>query len=272
MILNPTDIEYRKVLTNIMDKGNDRTDRTGVGTRSLFGQHISVPLSPEFPILTTKRVHFKSVALELIWFISGNTNIKFLLDHGVTIWNEWADKDGNLGPVYGAQWRNFNNSIDQLTETIKSLKDNPFSRRHIVTAWNPSEVNDMALPPCHLLYQFYVREDDTGKRFLSCHMFQRSVDIFLGAPFNISSYSLLTYMIAKLLGYCVDSLHISFGDAHVYKNHFSQVEEYLSRSPTYCRPRLILSDEPKTIDEFKFQHITLEDYKPNKTISAQIAV
>lgn len=261
---------YLQLLERIIACGNDKEDRTGTGTYSLFGERLEFDLQHGFPLLTTKRVHLKSIIHELLWFLRGETNIKYLVDNGVTIWNEWADENGELGPVYGAQWRKWpgpdGTIIDQLGDVIQQIKSNPNSRRHIVAAWNPTDVERMALPPCHLLFQFHVAN---GR--LSCQMYQRSADVFLGVPFNIASYALLTKMVAQVTGLTPDRLVVVFGDVHLYKNHLDQAMLQLSRQPRQP-PRMYLNTEVKNIDEFKYSDFTLVDYNPHPSISAPIAV
>ncbi len=253
-----------------MDNGSLKSDRTGTGTKSIFGYQMRFDLSEGFPLLTTKKVHLKSVVHELLWFIKGDTNIKYLNDNGVTIWDEWADNNGELGPVYGRQWRAWETAkgekIDQLSLLIEGIKNNPDSRRHIISAWNPGEVNKMALPPCHALFQFYV---SGGK--LSCQLYQRSADVFLGVPFNIASYSLLTMMIAQVTGLRPGDFIHTFGDAHIYTNHFEQVQTQLSRDPRPL-PRMVINQNVKSIFDFKYDDFTLEDYNPWPAIKAPISV
>ncbi len=265
--------QYIKLLQDILDNGNDRGDRTGTGTRSVFGRQLRFDLSEGFPLLTTKKVHLKSVLHELLWMISGSTNIKYLQDNNVRIWNEWADEHGELGPVYGKQWRHWEMpvqdayaEIDQLADVIKRIKTTPECRRLIVSAWNPSDVPDMALPPCHLLYQFYVAN---GK--LSCLMYQRSADVFLGVPFNIASYALLTHMVAQVCELEVGELVHTFGDVHIYNNHFEQVREQITRTPKTL-PRLEIDPSVKCIDDFRYEHFSLVDYDPEPPIKAQVSV
>ena len=259
--------QYLDLLRDIMDNGVDKMDRTGVGTRSVFGRQMRFDLSKGFPLVTTKKVHLKSIIYELLWFIKGDTNVKYLQDNGVRIWNEWADENGDLGPVYGAQWRNWNNDgIDQLQELIYKLKNNPDDRRMIVSAWNPSQVGKMALPPCHMFYQCYVAD---GK--LSMLMYQRSCDMFLGVPFNIASYALLTMMLAQVCGLKLGEYVHVLGDAHIYHNHFAQVREQLAREP-YPLPQMHLNPEVKNIEDFKFEDFILEGYQCHPTIKAQVAV
>lgn len=263
---------YHDLLTYVIKNGVRKNDRTNTGTISCFGLQFRHDLSKGFPILTTKKIHFKSVVHELLWFISGNTNVKYLNDNGVKIWNEWADKDGDLGPIYGHQWRawqdglGYNNlQIDQLLEAIHTIKTNPDCRRIIVNAWNVGRITQMALPPCHCFFQFYVAE---GK--LSCHMYQRSADLFLGVPFNIASYSLLTHLVADVCGLSVGELIISYGDIHIYQNHMEQIELQLSRPPQKL-PELKLKHRDN-IDSFVFKDIKLVGYASFDAIKAPIAV
>jgi thymidylate synthase len=271
--------QYLDLLQKILDEGIDKQDRTGVGTRSLFGAQMRFDISKQFPLFTTKRVWFKGVVHELLWLLSGSTNIKYLKDNKVNIWNEWADQNGNLGPVYGKQWRSwgatewgefpsdtFERPIDQIANVIESIQKNPNSRRHVVNAWNVGELDDMALPPCHMFFQFYVAD---GK--LSCQMYQRSCDMFLGVPFNVASYSLLTYMIAQVCGLEPGEFVHTLGDLHVYSNHFDQVREQLSREPRPL-PTVSLNSEVKGIDDFTFDDVVLNGYDPHPTIKAPIAV
>lgn len=253
-----------------MDEGVVKGDRTGVGTKSIFGHQMRFNLSEGFPLLTTKKLHLKSIIYELLWFIKGDTNIKYLNDHGVSIWDEWADENGELGPVYGAQWRRWKTAdgreIDQLSELMEQLKNNPNSRRLIISAWNVGEIEKMALPPCHSLFQFYVAE---GR--LSCQLYQRSADTFLGVPFNIASYALLTMMIAKVLGLQPGDFVHTLGDTHIYLNHFEQVKEQLGRTPRSL-PKMIIEGDQKSIFDFKYEDFKLVDYKPYPSIKAPIAV
>jgi len=262
---------YLDLLRKILNEGEERTDRTGVGTTSLFGTQIRVDISEKFPLLTTKKIHFKSIAYELLWFLKGETNIKYLQDHGVRIWNEWADAEGNLGPVYGAQWRHWKCAdgriIDQIQQVIEGIKTNPFGRRHIVSAWNVGEIDKMALPPCHSFFQFYVSTKGT----LSCQLYQRSGDLFLGVPFNIASYSLLTYMVAQVCRLKPGTFVHTLGDAHIYNNHREQVELQLSREPKEL-PTLQLDSAIKSIDDFTFESFIINDYDPYPTIKADVAV
>ena len=261
---------YLQFLQHIKDSGADRTDRTGVGTRSVFGYDMRFDLAKGFPLLTTKRVHFKSVVYELLWFLQGSTNTDFLTKHGVKIWNEWADENGDLGPVYGKQWRSWGaadgSQIDQISRLVDAIKSNPESRRHIVSAWNVGELDRMALPPCHAFFQFYV-----AKGCLSCKLTQRSADAFLGVPFNIASYALLTHMVAQQCDLKVGEFIWSGGDCHIYHNHFDQVTEQLSRLPG-ALPSLELNSGVESIFDYCYGDITLQDYSPQATIKAPIAV
>lgn len=262
--------QYLELLQRIMDEGVVKTDRTGVGTKSVFGHQMRFDLSEGFPLLTTKKVHLKSIIYELLWFISGDTNVRYLQEHGVSIWDEWADADGELGPVYGKQWRSWEardgRVVDQLAQVVDMIKNHPDSRRMLVCAWNPGEVDKMALPPCHCLFQFYVAE---GR--LSCQLYQRSADTFLGVPFNIASYALLTMMIAQVCGLQPGEFIHTTGDTHIYLNHFEQVKEQLSRSPR-ALPKMILNPEVKSIFDFKYEDFKLEDYNPYPAIKAPVAV
>ncbi len=262
--------QYLDLLKKIMDEGVVKGDRTGVGTKSIFGHQMRFNLSEGFPLLTTKKLHLKSIIYELLWFIKGDTNIKYLNDHGVSIWDEWADENGELGPVYGAQWRRWKTAdgreIDQLSELMEQLKNNPNSRRLIISAWNVGEIEKMALPPCHSLFQFYVAD---GR--LSCQLYQRSADTFLGVPFNIASYALLTMMIAKVLGLQPGDFVHTLGDTHIYLNHFEQVKEQLGRTPRSL-PKMIIEGDQKSIFDFKYEDFKLVDYNPYPSIKAPIAV
>jgi thymidylate synthase len=261
---------YLDLLTEVLQSGARKTDRTGTGTLSVFGRQLRFNLADSFPLLTTKKLHTKSILIELLWFLRGDTNIKWLQERGVTIWDEWADENGNLGPVYGYQWRHWRTpdgrEIDQITQVIDSLRKKPDSRRHIVSAWNPADVDKMALPPCHALFQFYVAN---GK--LSCQMYQRSADLFLGVPFNIASYALLTLMVAQVTGTKAHEFVLTLGDAHIYLNHLDQVREQLSRSPRPF-PRLKLNPSVKELLDFKYEDFTLDAYDPHPAIKAPIAV
>ena len=263
--------QYLDLLEYVLEKGNERGDRTGTGTKSVFGWQMRFDLQQGFPVLTTKKLHLRSIIHELLWFIQGDTNIKYLRENGVSIWDEWADAQGDLGPVYGQQWRRWKTPeegrvIDQLADVIEAIRTNPESRRLIVSAWNPSDIPNMALPPCHCLFQFYVSD---GK--LSCQLYQRSADIFLGVPFNIASYALLTHMMAHVTGLKVGDFLHSLGDAHLYLNHIEQARLQLGRKPGPL-PQLELINPPDTLMEFRFEHIKLSGYEAAPTISAPIAV
>lgn len=272
--------QYHDLLKHVLKEGNQKGDRTGTGTKSVFGYQMRFDLQKGFPLVTTKKLHLKSIVHELLWFLKGDTNIKYLQENGVRIWNEWADENGDLGPVYGHQWRNWNNDeIDQIKEVVHSLKTNPDSRRMLVSAWNPSVLPDTsksfsenvangkaALPPCHAFFQFYVAD---GK--LSCQLYQRSADIFLGVPFNIASYALFTMMMAQVCGYEPGDFIHTFGDAHIYNNHMEQVELQLSREPRPL-PKMIINPEIKDIFDFKFEDFTLLDYDPHPHIKGVVAV
>ena len=273
--------QYMDLLQHILDNGFQKGDRTGTGTKSVFGYQMRFNLEEGFPLLTTKKVHLRSIIHELLWLIKGDTNIKYLHDNKVSIWDEWADANGDLGPIYGAQWRNWNNEgIDQIAELIESIKNNPNSRRHIVTAWNPSVLPDekskdfaqnvadgkAALPPCHAFFQFYVADNK-----LSCQLYQRSADVFLGVPFNIASYSLLTMMIAQVCGLGLGDFVHTFGDVHIYNNHIEQVKLQLSREPRHL-PTMKLNPEIKSIFDFKYEDFKLEDYNPHDAIKAEVSI
>ncbi|MFM9028843.1 MAG: thymidylate synthase [Bacteroidota bacterium] len=262
--------QYHDLLRYVMSRGTDKSDRTGTGTRSVFGYQMRFDLSEGFPLLTTKKLHTRSIFYELLWFLRGETNIAYLKDNKVTIWDEWADEDGNLGPVYGSQWRSWKSidgrTIDQISQVIDQIKSTPDSRRLIVSAWNVGEIDKMKLPPCHLLFQFYVAD---GK--LSCQLYQRSADIFLGVPFNIASYAALTMMVAQVCDLEPGEFVHTLGDAHIYKNHFEQVELQLSREPRPL-PRLSLNPEVKDIFKFTFEDLVIENYDPHPHIKAAVAV
>lgn len=262
--------QYITLLNKIMADGSVKGDRTGTGTKSIFGYQMRFNLQEGFPLLTTKKVHLKSIIHELLWFINGDTNIKYLNDNGVTIWDEWADENGELGPVYGAQWRSWDAGngikIDQLKNLQEQLIKNPDSRRLIISAWNVGQVDNMALPPCHALFQFYVAN---GK--LSCQLYQRSADVFLGVPFNIASYALFTMMLAKVCGYELGDFVHTLGDAHIYLNHFSQVETQMSRQPREL-PKMLINGDQKDIFSFKYSDFELINYDPHPGIKAPIAV
>jgi thymidylate synthase len=262
--------QYLDLLDHVLKNGNDRPDRTGTGTRGVFGYQMRFDLSRGFPVTTTKKLHLKSIIHELLWFLAGDTNIKYLRGNGVTIWDEWADENGDLGPVYGKQWRSWpkgdGGEVDQIANLIIQLKKNPHSRRHIVSAWNPAEVDAMALPPCHCLFQFHVAE---GK--LSCQLYQRSADIFLGVPFNIASYALLTMMVAQVTDLKPGDFIHTLGDAHLYANHFDQAREQLTRTPKVL-PTMRMNPAVKDIFAFRYEDFTLENYVADATIRAPIAV
>lgn len=262
--------QYLDLLQHVMDNGVVKDDRTGTGTKSVFGYQMRFDLSKGFPLLTTKKLHIPSIVHELLWFISGSTNIKYLQDNGVRIWNEWADAEGNLGPVYGKQWRSWDAAdgsvVDQLSKVFDSIRFNPDSRRHIVSAWNPSQVDDMALPPCHCLFQFYVVNDT-----LSCQLYQRSADIFLGVPFNIASYSLLTMVMAHCAGLKAGEFIHTLGDAHIYSNHMDQVAEQLSRTPGEL-PKLVLDGRIESPFDLAYKHVKVVGYDPHPAIKAPVAV
>ncbi len=259
--------QYLDLLKDIIENGHDKEDRTGTGTRSVFGRSMRFDLSQGFPLLTTKRMFLKGVISELLWFVKGDTNIEFLHDNGVHIWDEWADEKGDLGPIYGAQWRNWDNlGIDQLKKLVDDIKNTPDSRRLVVSAWNPTQLDEMALPPCHMMYQCYVQD---GK--LSLMMYQRSGDMFLGVPFNIASYALLTMMLAQVCGLeAGEYIHV-LGDAHIYKNHFAQVKEQLSREP-YPLPKMVLNPAVREIDGFTLKDFTLEGYQYHPAIKGKVSV
>ena len=260
---------YEDLLRDVLDNGTKKSDRTGTGTRSVFGRQIRYDLSDSFPLITTKKVHTKSIIGELLWFLNGDSNVGYLQDNGIRIWNEWADDNGDLGPVYGVQWRSWptpdGGHIDQITNVVEDLKNNPDSRRHIVSAWNVSEIENMALPPCHLLFQFYVAD---GK--LSCQLYQRSADLFLGVPFNIASYSLLTHMVAQQTGLEVGEFVWTGGDCHIYDNHVEQVTEQLSREPRPY-PQLELN-KANTLFDYDFNDFTITGYDPHPPIKGKVAV
>ena len=259
--------QYLDMLRYVLENGVDKMDRTGVGTRSVFGQQMRFDLSRGFPLMTTKKMHLKSIIHELLWFIKGDTNVKYLQDNGVRIWNEWADENGDLGPIYGSQWRNWNGEgIDQLAQVVDKLKNNPNDRRMIVSAWNVSKIPEMHLPPCHMMFQFYVAN---GK--LSCMLYQRSCDMFLGVPFNIASYALLTMMLAQVCNLEPGEFVHTLGDTHIYHNHFEQVKEQLRREPLPL-PTMRLNPQVKDITDFKYEDFTLENYECYGAIKAQVAV
>lgn len=262
--------QYLDLLSHVLEEGHKKEDRTGTGTISVFGHQMRFDLSQGFPLLTTKKLFTKGITYELLWMLQGDTNIQYLTDHGVHIWDEWADETGELGPVYGAQWRSWRgadgDTVDQISWVINEIKTNPDSRRLIVSAWNPSEIDQMALPPCHTLFQFYVND---GK--LSCQLYQRSADIFIGVPFNIASYAMLTHMIARVVELEPGDFVHTFGDAHLYLNHIDQAEEQLKRQPRPL-PRLELKASPDSIFDFKFEDIAIHDYDPHPHIRAAVSV
>lgn len=262
--------EYLTLMKKILDEGVSKEDRTGTGTTSLFGYQMRFNLNEGFPLLTTKKVHLKSIIYELLWFLRGDSNIKYLKEHGVSIWDEWADADGNLGPVYGAQWRHWRcedgTEIDQIANLMNQLRNNPDSRRLIVSAWNVAQVDKMALPPCHSLFQFYVVNNK-----LSCQLYQRSADLFLGVPFNIASYALLTMMIAKVCGFELGDFVHTFGDVHIYNNHMEQVALQLTREPREL-PKMIIHGNQRDIFDFKYEDFELVGYNPYPAIKAPVAV
>ena len=261
---------YHNLLQHILENGTDKTDRTGTGTRSVFGYQLRYDLSKGFPLVTTKKVHLKSIIYELLWFLKGDTNVKYLNDNGVSIWNSWIDENGDLGEIYSAQWRRWkgadNKVIDQISEVIEQIKTNPDSRRLIVSAWNVAEIPNMALAPCHAMFQFYVAN---GK--LSLQLYQRSADVFLGVPFNIASYALLLMMVAQVCDLEVGDYVHTFGDVHIYNNHFEQVKKQLQRTPKHL-PTMKLNPEIKNIFDFDFEDFTLENYEPYPSIKAPVAV
>jgi len=261
---------YLDLMRHVLEHGTPKSDRTGTGTRSVFGWQMRFDLAAGFPLLTTKKLHLRSIIHELLWFLQGDTNIRYLKENGVRIWDEWADANGDLGPVYGHQWRHWQTpdgrEIDQIAQLVEGLRKNPDSRRHIVTAWNPSDVDNMALPPCHAFFQLYVAD---GR--LSCQLYQRSADIFLGVPFNIASYALLTMMLAQVCGYRAGDFVHTFGDAHIYSNHFEQAQLQLAREPR-ALPTMRINPEVKDIFAFRFEDFNLEGYDPHPHIAAPVAV
>ena len=263
-------IQYHRLLRLVLEQGRAKEDRTGTGTLSVFGAQERFDLTRGFPLLTTKKLHLRSIIHELLWFLKGDTNVGYLKENGVTIWDEWADANGDLGPVYGAQWRSWQKpdggTVDQIAQLITDLKKNPDSRRHLVSAWNPGEIEKMALAPCHALFQFYVMDGE-----LSCQLYQRSADLFLGVPFNIASYALLTLMVAQVCGLRPKEFIHTFGDLHLYTNHLEQARLQLSREPRPL-PRMLLNQEVKTLEDFRFEDFTLEGYDPHPAIKAPIAV
>jgi len=267
--------QYLDLLAHVMENGVDRMDRTGTGTRGVFGYQMRFDLADGFPMVTTKKLHLKSIIHELIWFLAGDTNIGYLKDNKVRIWDEWADESGDLGPVYGKQWRRWESPdgrvIDQVSKVVEAIKTNPNSRRHIVSAWNPADVDEMALPPCHCLFQFHVAPQKNGRGKLSCQLYQRSADIFLGVPFNIASYALLTHMMAQVCDLDVGDFVHTFGDAHIYSNHFEQVAEQMTRTPKRL-PSLWLNPHIKSIFEFGGSDIKVKGYEAHPHIAGKVAV
>ncbi|NLB25845.1 MAG: thymidylate synthase [Bacteroidales bacterium] len=262
--------QYLHLLETILEKGVEKADRTGTGTLSIFGHQMRFSLNEGFPVITTKKLHLKSIIYELLWFLAGDTNVRYLQEHGVRIWNEWADPDGNLGHIYGYQWRSWptpeGKYVDQITELINSIKNNPDSRRHIVSAWNVGELDKMNLPPCHILFQFYVAQ---GK--LSCQLYQRSADVFLGVPFNIASYALLTLMVARVTGLEPGDFVHTFGDVHIYSNHIGQVKLQLTRKP-FPLPAMMINQDVKNIFDFKYEDFELVNYQAHPHIKGQVSV
>ncbi|MEQ1902462.1 MAG: thymidylate synthase [Devosia sp.] len=262
--------QYLQLMKTIVQTGTDRSDRTGTGTRSIFGYQMRFDLNDGFPLVTTKKLHVRSIVYELLWFLRGETNVRWLQERGVKIWDEWADENGDLGPVYGSQWRSWpdgqGGTIDQIANVIHSIRTKPDSRRHIVTAWNPAEVDEMALPPCHCLFQFYVADGT-----LSCQLYQRSADIFLGVPFNIASYALLTQMVAQVTGLKPGTFVHCFGDVHLYANHFEQAEEQLRREPKPL-PHMTINPDVSSIFDFEYEDFMLTGYDPHPHIKAKVAV
>lgn len=270
MSLESGERQYLGLLAEVLERGALKSDRTGTGTRSVFGRQMRFALARSFPLLTTKKLHLKSIIYELLWFLRGDSNVRWLQQHGVTIWDEWADENGELGPVYGYQWRHWRTpdgrDIDQIRQVLENLRARPDSRRHLVSAWNPADVDRMALPPCHALFQFYVAE---GR--LSCQMYQRSADLFLGVPFNIASYALLTLMVAQVTGLQPGEFVLTLGDAHLYLNHLAQAREQLSRAPRPF-PQMHLNPAVRDLFEFRYEDFTLQAYDPHPAIKAPIAV
>lgn len=261
---------YQELMQKILNEGASKEDRTGTGTLSIFGHQMRFNLQEGFPLVTTKKVHLRSIIHELLWFLKGDTNIKYLKDNKVSIWDEWADENGDLGRVYGAQWRSWRGpngeTIDQIAKVVEALKKNPDSRRHLVVAYNPAEVDDMALPPCHSFFQFYVANNK-----LSCQLYQRSADVFLGVPFNIASYALLTMMVAQVCGFEYGDFVHTLGDAHLYKNHIEQTKEQLSRTPK-ALPKMLLNPDIKDLFAFKYEDFQLVEYDPYPAIKAEVAI
>lgn len=263
-------LEYHRLLKYVLEEGRPRTDRTGTGTLGVFGAQARFDLRETFPVVTTKKLHLRSIIYELLWFLRGETNVGYLHDHGVTIWDEWADGNGDLGPIYGSQWRSWRGAdggtVDQIAEAVRLIRETPDSRRIIVSAWNPAELDRMALPACHVLFQFHVQDGE-----LSCQLYQRSADLFLGVPFNIASYALLTLMVAQVTGLRVAEFIHTFGDLHLYSNHLEQAREQLGRTPRPL-PRMKLNPERRRLEDFVFEDFTLEGYDPHPAIKAPVAV
>ncbi len=269
---------YLDLLRDVMEHGERREDRTGTGTLAVFGRQVRYDLREGFPCVTTKKLHLRSIIHELLWFLQGATNVRYLQENGVSIWDEWADENGELGPVYGKQWRSWTCAdgrvVDQIADLVKGLRENPFSRRHIVSAWNVADVHEMALPPCHCLFQFFVhprREGDEGPLGLSCQLYQRSADLFLGVPFNIASYALLTMMVAQVCGYEAREFVHSFGDLHLYLNHLEQAKIQLGREPR-ALPKMLMDASVCELEDFRFEHFSLEQYDPHPAIKAPISI
>jgi thymidylate synthase len=266
---------YLDLVQRILDEGVEKSDRTGTGTLSVFGHQMRFDLTAGFPLVTTKKVHTRSVFAELLWFLRGDTNVKWLQDRGVTIWDEWADADGDLGPIYGYQWRSWpapdGRHIDQLAQVVEQIRANPDSRRHIVSAWNVADIPEMALAPCHTMFQFYVAPQDDGPGRLSCQLYQRSADVFLGVPFNIASYALLTHLIAQVCDLAPGDFVHSFGDVHLYNNHVEQARTQLARAPLPL-PKLKLNPDVKSIFDFRFEDIAIDGYQSHPVIKAPVAV
>ena len=267
--------QYHDLLEDVLANGTDRMDRTGVGARSVFGRQLRFDLAEGFPLITTKKVHVRSVIVELLWFLRGETNVRWLQQHGASIWDEWADATGELGPVYGKQWRSWaapdGRTIDQIAELVEQLKTNPWSRRHVVSAWNPADVPNMALPPCHCLFQFFVEPTADGGKRLSLQLYQRSADVFLGVPFNIASYALFLHMVAQVVGMQPGDFVHSFGDVHLYTNHVEQAHLQLTRAPR-ALPRLRLNPAVRDLFGFRYEDFALEGYDPHPRIAAAVAV
>jgi len=263
-------LEYHRLLKYVLEEGRPRTDRTGTGTLGVFGAQARFDLRETFPVVTTKKLHLRSIIYELLWFLRGETNVGYLHDHGVTIWDEWADGNGDLGPIYGSQWRSWRGAdggtVDQIAEAVRLIRETPDSRRIIVSAWNPAELDRMALPACHVLFQFHVQDGE-----LSCQLYQRSADLFLGVPFNIASYALLTLMVAQVTGLRAAEFIHTFGDLHLYSNHLEQAREQLGRTPRPL-PRMKLNPERRRLEDFVFEDFTLEGYDPHPAIKAPVAV